>query len=177
MMTWFGGVGSGNWIRLELIWLIRLADLGRRRVGAALAGDRRGYSEACRRKYPIMLDLHRFFIAISRAIVNDDGQGGRAPDPLVWSVGSRQKRRRPVEAMRDYAMLPGAQRLWVGGWICWPSIDITVDDVSRWPFSSSCLVKLAAFLSSLTWPTEVVDLGAGGVSYVELLILYERWAG
>ena len=39
------------------------------------------------------------------------------------------------------------------------------------------LVKLASFLSSLTWPSEVVDLGAGGISYVELLILYERWAG
>ena len=40
-----------------------------------------------------------------------------------------------------------------------------------------CLVKLAAFLSSLTWPSEIVDPGAGGISYVELLILYERWAG
>ena len=39
------------------------------------------------------------------------------------------------------------------------------------------LVKLTAFLSSLSWPDEVVDLGPGGVSYVELLILYERWAG
>ena len=153
------------------------ADLGRRRVGAALAGDRRGFAEACKRWYPIVLDLHGLFIAISRAVVNDDGKGGRALDPMVWSAGGRQKRRRPVEAIRDYAMLPGPQRLWVGGWICWPNIDITVDDVSRWPFSSSSLVQLAAFLSSLTWPTEVVDLGAGGVSYVEFLILYERWAG
>ena len=38
-------------------------------------------------------------------------------------------------------------------------------------------MKFAAFLSSLSWPGEVVDLGAGGISYVELLILYERWAG
>ena len=74
-------------------------------------------------------------------------------------------------------MLPGPQRLWVGGWFQWPVIRITEDDVSRWPFSPGCLVKLAAFLSSLTWPSEVVDLGAGGVSNVELVILYERWAG
>ena len=127
--------------------------------------------------YPIILDLHRFFIAISRAVVNEDGRGGLAPDPMVWSAGGRHKRRRPVEAVRDYAMLPGPQRLWVGGWFQWPVIRITEDDVSRWPFSPGCLVKLAAFLSSLTWPSEVVDLGAGGVSYVELLILYERWAG
>ena len=39
------------------------------------------------------------------------------------------------------------------------------------------LVKLAAFLSSLSWPGEVSDLGPGGISYIELLILYERWAG
>ena len=37
--------------------------------------------------------------------------------------------------------------------------------------------KLTAFLSSLSWPGEVSDLGPGGISYVELLILYERWAG
>ena len=153
------------------------ADLGRRRVGATLVNDRKGLSDACRRWYPIILDLHRFFMAISRTVVNDDGRGGLAPDPMVWSAGGRHKRKRPVEAVRDYAMLPGPQRLWVGGWFQWPVISITEDDVSRWPFSSGCLVKLAAFLSSLSWPSEVVDLGAGGVSYVELLILYERWAG
>ena len=74
-------------------------------------------------------------------------------------------------------MLPGPQSLWVGSWFRWPSIVISDDDVGRWPFSAGALVKLAAFLSSLSWPCEVVDLGPGGVSYVELLILYERWAG
>ena len=39
-------------------------------------------------------------------------------------------------------------------------------------WSSGCL-----FLSSLHWPVDGVDLGVGGVSYVELLILYELWAG
>ena len=37
---------------------------------------------------PVILDLHRFFIAISRAVVNHDGLGGTAPDPLVWSSGA-----------------------------------------------------------------------------------------
>ena len=138
------------------------ADLGRRRVGAALVNDRKGFSDACKRWYPIILDLHRFLIAISRAVVNDDGRGGLAPDPMVWSAAGRHKRRRPVEAVRDYAMLTGPPRLWVGVWFQWPVVRITVDDVSRWPFSPGCLVKLAAFLSSLTWPSEVVDLGAWG---------------
>ena len=33
------------------------------------------------------------------------------------------------------------------------------------------------FLGSLHWPAGGLDLGLGGVSYVELLILYELWAG
>ena len=39
------------------------------------------------------------------------------------------------------------------------------------------LVKWAAFLHSLHWPQGGADLGVGGVSYVELLILYVLWAG
>ena len=112
-------------------------------------------------------------------MVNEDGrgEGSVAPDPMVWSAGGRPKRRRPVEAVRDYATLPGPQRLWTGSWIRWPTIVISRDDLERWPFSSSALVKLAAFLSSLSWPGEVSDLGPGSISYVELLILCERWAG
>ena len=33
------------------------------------------------------------------------------------------------------------------------------------------------FLGSLHWPVGGADLAVGGVSYVELLILYELWAG
>ena len=53
--------------------------------------------------YPVVLDLHRFFIAISRAVVNHDGRDGTAPDPLVWSAGARPKRRRLSHAIRDRA--------------------------------------------------------------------------
>ena len=153
----------------------RAADLGRRRVGAALANSRKGFSDACKSWYPIVLVLHRFFIAISRTVVNDDGRGGLAPDPMVWSAGGKQKRSRPVEAVRDYAMLPGPQRLWVGGWFQWPGINITEDDVARWPFSPGCLVKLAAFLSSLSWPAEVVDWGL--VVFHTLSFLYYMRGG
>ena len=137
------------------------ADLGRRRVGADLVRDQKGFSDACRYWYPLVLVLHRFFIAISRAVVNDDGRGGLAPDPMVWCAGGKHKRRRPVEAVRDYAMLPGPQRLWVGDWFRWPENRVTQEDVGRWPFSPGCLVKFVAFLSSLSWPSEVGDLGAG----------------
>ena len=32
-------------------------------------------------------------------------------------------------------------------------------------------------MGSLHWPVDGLDLGVGGISYVELLILYEIWAG
>ena len=87
------------------------ADLGGRRVGADVIDARRNYSGACRAWYPVTRDLHRFFIAMARAVVINDGKGGIAPDPMVWSSAGRPKRRRPVEAVRDFAMLPGLQRL------------------------------------------------------------------
>ena len=154
----------------------RAADLGRRRVGAGVMDARRNLSNACRSWYPVLGDLHRFFIAISRSVVNEDGRGGTAPHPVVWSAGGRLKRRRPVEPVRDYTLLPGPQRLWIGSWFRWPTVVVSADDLGRWPFSCSALVKMAAFLSSLSRPGEVSDLGPGGISYIELLILYERWA-
>ena len=36
---------------------------------------------------------------------------------------------------------------------------------------------MGLILGSLHWPVGDLDLGVGGVSYVELLILYELWAG
>ena len=34
--------------------------------------------------YPIILQLHRYMVAVSRVSVNHDGRGGSAPVPLVW---------------------------------------------------------------------------------------------
>ena len=44
-------------------------------------------------------------------MVNHDGLGGTAPDPLVWSAGAPCKRRRLVHAVRDRAFLPGPPRI------------------------------------------------------------------
>ena len=63
------------------------ADFGRRRVGNAVIDARRDLSGVCGRWYPVVLDLHRLFIAISWAVVNHDGGDGTAPDPLIWSAG------------------------------------------------------------------------------------------
>ena len=104
MMTWFLTVGS--W-RLGNDAADEAADFGPGRVGNLVIDARRHLSRVCGLWYPVILDLHRFFIAISRAVVNHDGRDGTAPDPLVWSTGAHPKRRRLVHAVRDRAFLPG----------------------------------------------------------------------
>ena len=44
-------------------------------------------------------------------------------------------------------------------------------------YTPGLLVKWVLFLGSLHWLVGGLDLGVGGISYVELLILYELWAG
>ena len=109
------------------------ADFGRRRVGNSVIDARRNLCGVCNRWYPVILDLHRFFIAVSRAVVNYDGGPGTAPDPLVWSAGSLPKRRRLVHAVRDRAFLPGPPGLWDSEWVAFPAPVITDDDIALWP--------------------------------------------
>ena len=60
-----------------------------------LVMDVRGrFVSACSYWYPVVLDLHRFFVAIARAAVNEDGCAGLALHPAVWSSGGLVKRRR-----------------------------------------------------------------------------------
>ena len=54
---------------------------------------------------------------------------------------------------------------------------MTDNDVSHWPFSTSLLVKFSTFLSTLRWPEGLNEMGKFGVSYLELLILFETWMG
>ena len=150
------------------------ADFVRRRVGPAVIDARRNLSGVCGWWYPVILDLHRFFIALSRAVVNHDGNDGTAPDPTVWSAGALPRRRRLVCAVRDLAMLPGPPAIWTGGWVHGPVAVVSDEDVAQWPYTTGLLVKWVAFVH---WLAGGLDLGVGGISYVELLILYELWAG
>ena len=153
------------------------ADFGRRRVGPAVFDARCDMSGVCGRWYPVILSLHRFFFAISRAVVDHDGNDGTAPDPMVWSAGVLRKRRRIVHAVRDLAVLAGLPALWLGDWVAGLAVTIGADDIALWPYTLGLLVKWVSFLGSLHWPVGRMDLGVGGISYVELLILNELWAG
>ena len=54
---------------------------------------------------------------------------------------------------------------------------ISAEDIAHWHKNPGLLVKWVSFSGSLHWPAGGLDLGVGGISYVELLILYELWAG
>ena len=84
------------------------ADLGRLRQHDDVITARRDLLRVRRLWYPIMLDLHRFMVAISRIEVNHDGIGGTAPDAMVWDKGGIVKTRAPsFRLIVDHATLPG----------------------------------------------------------------------
>ena len=143
------------------------ADFGRRRVGNAVIDARRNLSGVCGRWYPVILDLHLFFIAISRAVVNYDGSDGTALDSLVWSACALTKRRRLVHAVRDRAFLPGPPGVWDLGWVVIPASAVSAADIALWPYTPGLLVEWVAFLGTLHWPVGDLDLGVGGISYLE----------
>ena len=125
----------------------------------AVIDARRNLSGVCGRWYPVLLDLHRFFIAISRAVVNHDGRDGTAFDPLVWSACALPKRRRLVLAVRDRAFLPGTLGIWDSESLQILATVICAEDIAHWPYTPGLLVKWVSFLGSLHWPAGGLDLG------------------
>ena len=88
------------------------ADLGRLRQNDEVTAARRNLLRVRSSWYPIMLDLHRFMVAISRIEVNHDGSGSTAPDAMVWDKGGIIKARAPPSRLIvDCAFLPGPPRL------------------------------------------------------------------
>ena len=152
------------------------ADLGRRHQSEILIDARRRLLKARSHWYPIMLDLHRFMIAVAMVSVNHDGRGGAAPDPLVWDQGSKPKvRKLTIRVNVDLASLPGPPEFLNSSWIQVAAGRITGADIAAWPYSGGILVRFTSFLNTLHWPTGSDDLGHFGISFLELLILFEQW--
>ena len=114
-------------------------------------------------------------VAVSQFSVNHDDRSGSAPDPLVWDQGSRQKQR-DLWVDVDLASLPGRPGFLHGPWIQVHGGCITGADVAAWPCSVTLLCKLFSFLGSLHWPADAGDMGHFGISYLEVMILFEQWA-
>ena len=79
---------------------------------------------------------------------------------------------------RDRAFLPGPADIWNGEWIAFDAGPVTAAEVGAWPYSVVILVKWVAFFGvDHTGLRLMLTLGVGSVSFVEVLILYELWAG
>ena len=62
----------------------------------------------------------------------------------------------------------------------WIQVDagrISGADIAAWPYSVGILGKFTSFWGTLHWLTSSDDLGHFGISFLELLILFEQWAG
>ena len=117
-------------------------------------------------------------IAVAGVSVNHDGRGGTAPDPLVWDQGGRPKARKiDIRVNVDLASLPGPAGFLGGPWIQVHGGPISGADIAAWPYSVGILCKFTSFLGTLHWPAGSGDFGHFGVSFMELLILFEQWAG
>ena len=102
------------------------ADLGRRHQEEEKMDARRALLNARDFWYPIVCQLHRFMVAVSRVTVNHDGRGETAPDALVWDQGSIKKRRRVEGRVNvDLATLPGPPNFLQGSWMQVSSGDIS----------------------------------------------------
>ena len=113
------------------------ADVGRRHQTEEVMDVRRALVNARSFWYPIMLQLHRFMIAVSRVSVNHDGRGGTAPDPVVWDRRGRVKQRKvDVRVTVDLAALPGPP-----GFLAGPRVQVNGGLVSEFVAASVCCVS------------------------------------
>ena len=133
------------------------ADFGRRRVGGAVIDARRDLSGVCGRWYLVILDLHRFFLAISRAVVNRDGSDGTAPDPLVlvrWC------------SCQEASVSSCPLAICFSEWIIIPAPAFSAEDVAQWP------TLLVSWLNGLlSWAPFIVLLVAWILKLVAFLML------
>ena len=77
----------------------------------------------------------------------------------------------------DHATLPGPPKFLSSTWCTLDPLSITQDDVAAWPCSVDILLVFSSFLASLHWPQGASDSGKFGISYFELLVMFEVFSG
>ena len=97
--------------------------------------------------------------------------------PPGFLGGKLKVRQIDIRVTEDLASLPGPPGFLGFDWVQVHAGHITSDDVAAWPYSVGILVRLTSFLGTLHWPSDSADLGHFGISFLELLILFEQWAG
>ena len=149
-------LSRSGFVRLSNLLMIKggaAADLERSRQVDGTTDARKLLVRAHGHWYPLVSHVHRVFVAISRAVVNSDGQAGIASDPVVWSQCGRANVRRVRALARDLARLLGPRSLWAGRRQGWPPLNVTEVDAALWLDSVDGLLKLVWFLSKLHWPS------------------------
>ena len=117
-------------------------------------------------------------VAISRIEVHHDGYGGTAPDAMVWDRGGLVKpRASSLRIIVDHATLPGPPGFLDSTWCTLYPIPITREDFAVSPYSVNILLEVSSFLASLHWLQGDTDLGKFGISYFELLLMFEISVG
>ena len=114
-------------------------------------------------------------IAVARVTAEHD-ERGREVLPLIHLCG-KKTRRTDIRVNVDLA-----SQLCPLGFKNGPCIEVhgghfSGADSAAWPYSVGILCRFTAFLGTLHWPVDTVDMGHFGVSYPEVLILFEQWAG
>ena len=92
-------------------------------------------------------------------------------------VVPKKVRKLDIRVNVDLASRPGPPGFLGGPWMQVHGGCITGLDFAAWPYSVGILCKCTSFLGTLHWPTGSVDMGHFGVSFSELLILFEQWVG
>ena len=82
-----------------------------------------------------------------------------------------------IRANVDLASLPGPPGFLSGPWFQVHGGCISGADIAAWPYSVGIQCKFTSFLGTLHWPMGSHDMGHFGVSFLELLVLFEQWAG
>ena len=88
---------------------------------------------------------------------------------MVWDHGSKSKVRKVDSGLLAFWIVPSLFSV--------ASEPVTDEDVGKWPYSVSILVVFTASLSTIRWQEGLNDMGKFGVSYVEILVIFEKWAG
>ena len=122
------------------------AALGRGRVHHSVSFARSVVARSCTRWYPIARELHHFFIAIARSVLNNDGESGTSLHPVIWSNTANPKRRRIHPGYENFAKLPGPVSLWTSDWYRMPVARIGDDDICLLALLCRSFVENCSFL-------------------------------
>ena len=97
---------------------------------------------------------------------------------MVWDRGGIVKlRASSLRLIVDHVTLLGPPGFLDSTWCALHLLSITREDVAVWPYSVNILLEFSPFLASLHWPQGDTDLGKFGISYFELLLMFEIYVG